>query len=67
MYWMTFLWPWPKVTADIDNKNLLACRIKFEPVTQSLQNLMSYIPLVMPITWLDFQEIPLEIYFGKFS
>ena len=41
MYWMTFGWPWPKVTAvTLINKNLLICRIKWEPLNQSLQNLV---------------------------
>ena len=40
MYWMTFGWPWPKVTAvTLINKNLLVCRIKWERFNQSLQNL----------------------------
>ena len=30
MYWMTFLWPWPKVTAVASiSKNLLVCAIKW--------------------------------------
>ena len=42
MYWMTFGWPWPKVTpATLINKNLLICRIKWEPLNQSLQNLVA--------------------------
>ena len=42
MYWMTFLWPWPKVTAvALMNKNLIVCRIKWEPLNQSLQNLVA--------------------------
>ena len=33
MYWMTFLWPWPKVTAVRSiSKDLLACAIKWEPL-----------------------------------
>ena len=40
MYWMMFWWPWPKVTAvTLINKNLLFCRIKWELLNQSLQNL----------------------------
>ena len=39
MYWMTFWWPWPKVTAvTLINKNLIVCSIKWEPLHQSLQN-----------------------------
>ena len=42
MYWMTFWWPWPKVTAvTLINKDLLVCRIKWEPLNQSLQNLVA--------------------------
>ena len=36
---MTIVWPWPKVTAvALINKNLLVCRIRREPLNQSLQN-----------------------------
>ena len=72
MYWMTFGWPWPKVTAvTLINKNLLFCKIKWESLNQSLQ-LCSYIPLVMVIIWLDFWGILLEtsfcqIFFGNFG
>ena len=39
---MTFWWPWPKVTAvTLRNKSLLVCRIKLDPLTQSLQNLVA--------------------------
>ena len=42
MYWMTFRWPWLKVTVvTLINKNLLVCRIKWEPLNQSLQNLVA--------------------------
>ena len=42
MYWMTFWWPWPKVMAvTLINKKLLVCRIKWEPLNQSLQNLVA--------------------------
>ena len=41
-YWMTLWWPWPKVTpVTLINKNLLVCRIKWEPLNQSLQNLVA--------------------------
>ena len=36
MYWMTFLWPWPKVTAVALIKKLFVCRIKVrttQPIT----------------------------------
>ena len=37
MYWMTFPWPWPKVTAVASiSKNLLVCTIKWEPLIGSL-------------------------------
>ena len=40
MYWMSFLWPWPEVTTvALINKNVLVCKIKWEPLNQSLQNL----------------------------
>ena len=39
MYWVTFGWPWLKVTTvTLINKNLLVCRIKWVPLNQSLQN-----------------------------
>ena len=42
MYWMTFWWPWPKVTAvTLINTNLLVCRIQWEPHNQSLQNVVA--------------------------
>ena len=45
MYWMTFRWPWLKVTAvTLINKNLLVCRIKWESLNQSLQNLVAISP-----------------------
>ena len=42
MFWMTFGWPWPKVTAvTFINTNLLVSRIKWEPLNQLLQNLVA--------------------------
>ena len=42
MYWVTFGWPSLKVTAvTLINKNLLVCRIKKEPLNQSLQNFVA--------------------------
>ena len=33
LYWITFWWPWPKVTAvTLKNKKLLICKIKWEPL-----------------------------------
>ena len=68
MYWMTFLWPCPKVTAvALINKNLLVCRMKWEPLNQSLQNLVAISLLVMLIPWLDFEGILVKyFYFAKF-
>ena len=38
MYWITLLWPWPKVTAvALINKNVYVCRIKWEPLNQLLR------------------------------
>ena len=45
MYWMTFPWPWPKVTAVASiSKNLLVCTIKWEPLIGSLQNVAALLP-----------------------
>ena len=44
MYWMTYDL-WPKVTAvTLTNKNLIVCRIKCEPLNQSLQKLVAIFP-----------------------
>ena len=62
MYWMTFRWPWLKVTAvTLINKNLLVCRIKWEPLNQSLQNLVA----ISPWSWLSPDQI-LEEFCWKF-
>ena len=56
MYWMTFWWPWPKVTAvTLINKNLLVCRIKWEPLDQSWPKLVavSFWPWLSPDKILD--------------
>ena len=61
MYWMTYWWPWPKVTAvTMINKNLLVCRIKWERPNQSLQNLVAIFlwPCLSPV-W-DFKGILLD-------
>ena len=65
MYWMTFGWPWPKVTAvTLINKKLLVCKIMWKPLNQSLQDLVAiFLPLVMVITWLDFEGILSETLF----
>ena len=45
MYWMTFLWPWPKVTAVTSiSKNSLVCAIKWEPLIRSLQSMAALLP-----------------------
>ena len=45
MYWMTFPWPWPKVTAVASiSKNLLVCTIKWELLIGSLQNVAALLP-----------------------
>ena len=45
LYWMTFPWPWPKVTAVASiSKNLLVCAIKWEPLIGSLQNIAVLLP-----------------------
>ena len=63
MYWMIFLWSWPKVTAvTLINKKLLVWTIKWEPLIKSLQNFGNFIALVMLITWLYFGEILLETF-----
>ena len=59
----------------IDKQKLIVCRIKWEPLNQSLQNLVaislwscSYVPLVMFIAWLDLWGILLETsFFANFS
>ena len=58
MYWITFSWPWPKVTAVASiSKNLLVWVIKWEPLIGSVTTKhVSFIDLVMVITWLDFGE-----------
>ena len=45
MYWMTFPWPWPKVTAVASiSKKFLVCAIKWEPLIGSLQNVAALLP-----------------------
>ena len=65
MYWMTFPWPWPKVTAVASiSKNLLVCAIKWQPLIASLHNIAALLPLyiAMVITWLDFGAVLLETF-----
>ena len=45
MYWLTFLWPWAKVTAvALINKNFLVCTIKWEPLFPLLQKFVAVSP-----------------------
>ena len=45
MYWMTFLWSWPKVMAvALMNRKLLVCTIKSEPVIKSVHILLAITP-----------------------
>ena len=56
MYWMTFPWSWPKVTAVASiSKNLLVCTIKWKPIIRSLQNIVAIWPMV--VTSLDFRAV----------
>ena len=68
MYWMTFPWPWPKVTAVASiSKNLLVCPIKWEPLIGSLQNVAAFLfnhGYYLIRFWRNSVE---NCYFGKFS
>ena len=45
LYWMTFPWPWPKVTAVASiSQNVLVCAIKWEQLIRSLQNVAALLP-----------------------
>ena len=45
LYWMTFPWPWPKVTAVASiSQNVLVCTIKWEPLIGWLQNVAALLP-----------------------
>ena len=68
MYWMTFPWSWPKVTAVASiSKNLLVCMIKWELLIWSLQNMVDL------LTYHDYYLIRFwgktvrNCYFCKFS
>ena len=68
MYCMSFLWPWPKVTAvALINKKFACLHDKVWTSQPIITKLGSYIPLVMLITRLDFAGILLESFFAKFS
>ena len=52
MYWMTFPWPRPKVTAVASiSKNLLVCPIKWEPLIRSLQNVFFKVKHYFDMKW----------------
>ena len=60
MYWMTFPWPWPKVTAVASiSKKWLVCAIKWEPLIGSLQNLTALLPKSWLLIW--------QIFFKNFG
>ena len=66
MYWMTFPWPWPKVTAVASiSRNLIVCD-KVRTTYRITTKHGSFIALVLCITWLDL-EFGLDLHFGKFS
>ena len=45
---LTFLWPWPQVTAVASiSKKLLLCAIKWEPLIRSLQNMAAPYPFIL--------------------
>ena len=67
MYWVTFLWPWPKVTTvALINKKFHCLQEKVRTTQPITTKLGSYIPLVMSIVWLDFGEILLETFWFFF-
>ena len=60
---MYFGWPWPKVMAvTLINKNLLVCRIKWQPLNQSLQNLVA----ISPWSWSSPDNILGELCWKQF-
>ena len=64
MCWMTFWWPWRKVMAVASiSKNLLVCRVKWEPLIGSLQNMPHLVPYLIQI-W---RSSVGNFYLGKFS
>ena len=64
MYWMTFGWPWPKVTAvTLITKTLLVCKIKWEPLNQSLQNLVA----IFLWSWSSPETLFSQIFFENFG
>ena len=68
MYWMTFLWPWPKVTVVASiTKNLLVRAIKWEPLIESLQNITALLPSHGYYLIRFWRSSVGNFYFGKFS
>ena len=67
MYWVTFGWPWPKVTVvTLTYKQKLAClQDKVRTTRPITTKLGSYILLVMVTTWLDFGGIVSETLFSS--
>ena len=62
MHWVTYPWPWPKVTAVASiSKNLLVCTIKWEPLIGSLYCPSRSYDLIR--FWRSFVG---NFYFGKF-
>ena len=63
MYWMTFPWPWPKVTSVVSISKKFAClRDKVRTTHWITTKRGSFIAVVMVITWLDFGEVLLETF-----
>ena len=63
MYWMTFPWPWPKVTdVTLINKNFFCLCNKLRTTHRIMTKRDSFIALVMVITWLDFGAFLLETF-----
>ena len=58
MYWMTLT---QGHGCDIDKQNFACLQNKVRTTQPITTKLSSYIPLVMLITWLDFEGILLEI------
>ena len=68
MYWVTFPWPWPKVTAVASiSKNLFVCAIKWEPLIGLLQNMQHYCPSHGYYLIRFWRSSVGNCYFGKFS
>ena len=57
MYWMPFLWPWPKVmVVTLIITNLFVCMIEYEPLIQSLYSLAAlsaWLWLLFDYIWRD--------------